>query len=84
MQHFLAGVEVVRARGVREGGQGAQSRTPRAGFHQLGPVRGHAVLPSGTRPFLTRNLRWSGMLRGAVEASGSAGGAQKVHLGLRQ
>src|SRR5258707_6259071 len=29
MQHFLAGVEVVFARGIREGGEAAQSRTTR-------------------------------------------------------
>ena len=53
MQHFLAGIEVVFARGVREGSQAAQSRTTHAGFQQLGPVRGHVVLPVGTGAFLT-------------------------------
>jgi hypothetical protein len=33
---------------------------------------------------LPRDLRRSGVLRGAVEASGSAGGAEEVHAGLRQ
>src|ERR1700738_4508546 len=36
MQHFFAGVEAVLARRVRESGQGAQSRTARTGFHELG------------------------------------------------
>src|ERR1035437_5730821 len=81
MQHLFAGIEAVLARGVREGGQGAQGRTARAGFHRLGPVHGHAVLPIGTGAFLARDLRRSGVLRGAVEAFGSAGGAQEVHLG---
>ena len=62
MQHFLAGVEAVFARGFREGGQGAQGRTARAGFHQLGPVHGHAVLPVGTGAFVARDLRRSGVL----------------------
>lgn len=84
MQHFLAGVEVVFARGVREGGQAAQGRTARAGFHQLGPVHGHVVLPVGTGAFLARDLRRSGVLRRAAEAFRSAGGAQEVHLGLCQ
>ena len=82
MQHFLAGVEAVFARGFREGGQGAQGRAARAGLHQLGPVHGHAVLPVGTRAFVARDLRRPGMLRGAVEASGGAGGTQEVYVGL--
>jgi hypothetical protein len=36
------------------------------------------------RAFVTRDLRRSGGLRGAVETSRSAGGAQEVHVGLRQ
>ena len=40
MQHFLAGVEVVFARGIREGGEAAQSRTTRAG---LSPVSSDQV-----------------------------------------
>src|ERR1017187_10462761 len=36
MQHFLAGVETVFARGIRKGGEGAQGRAARARFHQLG------------------------------------------------
>jgi hypothetical protein len=32
--------------------KGAQGRTPRPRLHQLGPVRGHAVLPSGARAFV--------------------------------
>src|ERR1019366_3752780 len=69
MQHFLAGVEAVFARGFRKGGQGSQGGAARAGFHQLGPIHGHAVLPVGTGAFLARDLWWSGVLRGAVEAS---------------
>ena len=75
MQHFLAGVEVVFARGVREGGQAAQGRTARAGFHQLGPVHRHVVLPGGTGAFLARDLRGSGVLRRPLEAFGSPRGA---------
>src|ERR1022692_3130072 len=70
MQHFLAGVKAFLARGFRKGGEGTQGRAARAGFHQLGPVHGHAVLPVGTRAFVARDLRRSGVLRGAVEASG--------------
>src|SRR5258706_16454514 len=84
MQHFLAGVEAVFARGVREGGQGAQGRAARAGFHQLGPVYGHAVLPVGAGAFAARNLRRAGLLRRPVEASGGAEGAEEDHFGLRQ
>src|ERR1019366_9024219 len=80
MQHFLAGVEAVFAWGFRGGRQGAQSRAARAGFHQLGPVQGHAVLPVGTRAFATRDLRRSGVLRGTVEAFGGAGGAKRSTL----
>src|SRR5712691_1294841 len=84
MQHFFASVEAFFARGFRKGGQGAQGRAARAGLHQLGPVYGHAVLPVGTRAFVTRDLRRSGVLRGAVETSRRAGGAQEVHAGLRE
>src|SRR5260370_31647440 len=73
MQHFLAGVEVVFARGVQEGSQEAQGRTTRAGFHQLGPVHGHVVLPGGTGAFLARDLRRSGVLRRAAEADAKEG-----------
>src|ERR1039457_329476 len=76
MQHFLAGVEAVLARGFRTSGQGAQGLTTRAGFHQLGPVQGHAVLPVGTGAFVARDLRRPGVWRGAVEAFGGAGGTQ--------
>jgi hypothetical protein len=41
----------------REGGEGAQGRAARAGFHQLGAVHGDAVLPVGTGAFLARDLR---------------------------
>src|SRR5438876_10460412 len=84
MQHFLAGVEAVLAWGFREGGQEAQGRTPRAGFHELGPVHGHAVLPVGTGAFAARDLRRLGVLRRTVEAFGSAGGSQEVHAGVCQ
>src|SRR5207237_6585670 len=84
MGYFLGSIEAVCARGFREGGQGSQSRAARARVHELGPVRGHAVLPVGTRAFLARDLRRSGVLRRTAEAFGSAGGAQEVHLGLRQ
>ncbi len=84
MQHFLTGVEVVFARGVREGGQAAQGRTARAGFHQLGPVHRHVVLPGGTGAFLARDLWGTCVLRRPLEAFGGAGGAQEVDLGLRQ
>src|ERR1019366_3691293 len=84
MQHFLAGVEAVSPRAVRTSGQGAQGGTARARFHQLGPVHGHAVLPVGTGAFVARDLRRSGLLRGAVEAFGGAGGTQEVHPGLCQ
>src|ERR1017187_4729726 len=70
MQHFLAGVEAVVAGGCRTSGQGAQGGTARAGFHQLGPVQGHAVLPVGTGAFVARDLRRPGVWRGAVEAFG--------------
>jgi len=39
MQHFLAGVEVVFARGIREGGEAAQSRTTRAGLNPSTEIR---------------------------------------------
>src|ERR1017187_9659356 len=84
MQHFFTGVEAVFTRGFREGRQGAQSGTARTGFHQLGPVPGHAVLPVGTRAFVARDLRRSGVLRRALEAPGSTGGAEEVHAGLCQ
>ena len=84
MQHFLAGVEVVFARGVREGGQAAQGRTARAGIHELGPVHRHVVLPGGQGAFPARDLWGTCMLRRLLEALGSAGGAQEVNLGLRQ
>ena len=69
MQHLFAGIEAFFAWGFRKGGQGAQGRATRTGFHQLGPVYGHAVLPVGTGAFVAGDLWWSGMLRGAVEAS---------------
>src|ERR1035438_10731026 len=69
MQHFLAGVEAVSARGVRTSGQGAQGGTARAGFHQLGPVPGHAVLPVGTGAFVARDLRRPGVLRSEEHTS---------------
>src|SRR5437879_10301944 len=84
MQHFLAGVKAFLARGVREGGEGAQSRAARAGFYQLGPVHGHVVLPVGTRTLIARNLWGAGLPRGATEASGSAGSSQEVHASLCQ
>jgi hypothetical protein len=62
MQHFLAGVEVVFARRIREGGEAAQSRTTRAGFQRLGTVHGDVVLPGGEGAFLARDLRRSGVL----------------------
>jgi len=63
MQHFLAGVEVVFARWVREGGQAAQGGTARAGLYQLGPVHRHVVLPGGTGAFLARDLWGTCVLR---------------------
>src|SRR5215218_4899752 len=84
MQYFFSGVEAVFARGVREGGEGAQGRAARAGFHELGPVHGHAVLPVGARAFAARDLRRPRLLRRAVEASGSASGAEEIHFGLCQ
>src|ERR1035441_2698235 len=84
MQHFLAGVETVFARGIRKGGEGTQGRAARARFHQLGSVHGDVVLPVGPGAFVARDLWWTGVLRGAVEAFGGAGGTQGVHAGLRQ
>src|ERR1017187_3275886 len=84
MQHFLAGVETVFARGIRKGGEGAQGRAARARVDQLGSVHGEVVLPVGPGAFVARDLRWTGVLRGAVEAFGGAGGSQEVPAGLRQ
>src|ERR1035441_10094029 len=59
MQHFLAGVETVFARGIRKGGEGAQGRVARARFHQLGSVHGDVVLPVGPGAFVARDLWWT-------------------------
>src|SRR5450755_3794359 len=72
MQHFLAGIEAFLARGIRAGDQGAQGRAARAGFHELGSVHGHAVLPVGTGAFLARDLRRLGVLIGVNYFFGSA------------
>jgi len=50
--------------------KGAQGGTARAGFHQLGPVHGHAVLPVGTGAFVARDLRRPGLLRGTLKHLG--------------
>src|ERR1700683_2677763 len=84
MQHFLAGVETVFARGFRAGSEGAQGRAARAGLYQLGAVHGNAVLPAGTGAFVARDLRRLGVLRRTVEAPGSASGAEEVDAGVRQ
>ena len=84
MQYFLADIEGIFARGVREGGEAAQSRAARARFHELGTVHRHVVLPGGTGAFLARDMWGTGVLRRPLEAFGSAGGAQEVNLGIRQ
>ena len=40
--------------------------------------------PVGTGAFVARDLWRPGVLRGAVEAFGGAGGTQEIHPGLRQ
>src|SRR5450755_14533 len=84
MQHFLAGVKAFRAWGIRKRGEGTPSRAARSRVHQLGPVHGHVVLPVGPGAFVARDLWWSGVLRGTVEAFGGAGGTPEVHGCLRQ
>ena len=54
------------------------------GFTSWGQFLAMLFCQLGRAHSLPRDLRRSGVLRGAVEASGSAGGAEEVHAGLRQ
>lgn len=68
--------------GVSASGEGAQSRTPSPGLHLLGPVRRHAVLPVGPRPFPPGALSAFGTGRSAAawppaRGSSALGGSRR-------
>src|SRR2546427_3744951 len=70
--------------GLGSRGGPAWSRATRPGVQQLGPVRGHALLPTGTRQVVTRNLWWIGRQRREVATSGFARGPRSLDPGLCQ
>src|ERR1035438_6176486 len=84
MQHFLAGVEAVSARGVRTSGQGAQGGTARAGFQQLGlpvaPKKSTLAYANEHRPWQLYQTVFEQTLYKCQELVQSQGGRRKFRF----
>src|SRR5947199_1707048 len=83
LQHLQSVAPVISAHRVPERRSGHEGRAACARLFVLGPIRGDAVRPTRTRPFVARDLWRLGELRGQAGAS-RGGGPATLDARVRQ